>query len=63
LAFVLLVLIEISQGYKTFEFNWKFYIKNYSRLLSFLKNSFEKNQISKCYFDFIQTYASLLAQE
>jgi hypothetical protein len=39
-------------------------LENYFKLsIIFLKNFLEKNQVSKYYFEFIQTYASLFAKE
>jgi hypothetical protein len=55
------VLIENSQGFKTFWVHWKLYLKTILKLsITFLKNFFEKGQVSKYYFVFIQTYASYL---
>jgi hypothetical protein len=57
-------MIGNSQGFKLFESIRKL-LENYFELsIIFLKNFFEKNQVSKYYFpSFIQTYASLLAKE
>jgi hypothetical protein len=58
------VLIENSQGIKTFEFIRNFILKLFPTLYYFLNKSFEKNQISKHYFLLrFKTYASLLAKE
>jgi hypothetical protein len=59
----LLVLIEISQGFKTFWVYLKALFENYLKSsIYFLKNLFEKDQVSKyCFPSFIQIYASLLA--
>jgi hypothetical protein len=64
-AFVLLEMIGNSQGFKTFWVYLKALLENYFKLSTiFLKNFFEKDQVSKYYFPFfIQTYASLLAKE
>jgi hypothetical protein len=61
----LLVLIENSQGFKTFWVYLKALFENYLKSsIYFLKNFFEKEQVSKYYFRvFIQTYASMLAKE
>jgi hypothetical protein len=58
-------MIGNSQGFKTFCVYMKALLENYFKLSSiFLKNFFEKGQVSKYYFpSFIQTYASLLAKE
>jgi hypothetical protein len=58
-------MIGNSQGFKTFESNWKLYYKTTLKIsIIFLKNIFEKDQVFKYYFpSFIQTYASLLAKE
>jgi hypothetical protein len=59
----LLVLIENSQGFKTFWVYLKALFENYLKSsIYFLKNFFEKDQVSKYYFVFIQTYASYLAK-
>jgi hypothetical protein len=58
------VLIENSQGFKTFGVYLKALYENYLKSsIYFLKNFFEKDQVSKYYFVFIQTHASLLAKE
>jgi hypothetical protein len=44
------VLIENTQGIKTFEFIRRFILKLFPTLSYFLNNSFEKNQMSKYYF-------------
>jgi hypothetical protein len=64
-AFVLLVLIEISQEFKTFWVYLKTLLENYFKLsIISWRTPLRKNQISKCYFlSFIQTYASVLAKE
>jgi hypothetical protein len=64
-VFILLVLIENSQGFKTFWVYLKALFENYFKSsIYFLKNFFEKNKVSKYYFpSVIQTYASLLAKE
>jgi hypothetical protein len=58
-------MIENSQGFKTFWVYLKALLENYFKLtIFFLKNFFEKDQVSKYYFPFfIQTYASLLPKE
>jgi hypothetical protein len=58
-------MIGNSQGFKTFWVYLKALLENYFKLsIIFLKNFFEKDQVSKYYFPFfIQTYASLLAKE
>jgi hypothetical protein len=56
-------MIGISQGFKTFSVYLKALLENYFKLsIIFLKDLFEKNQVSKYYFVFIQTYASYLAK-
>jgi hypothetical protein len=56
------VLIEKSQGFKTFWVYWEALFENYLKSsIYFLKNFFEKDQVLKYYFVFIQIYASLLA--
>jgi hypothetical protein len=64
-AFVLLEMIEISQGFKTFLVYLKALLENYFKpSIIFLKNLFEKNLKSKYYFrTFNQLYASLLAKD
>jgi hypothetical protein len=64
-AFVLLVLIEISQEFKTFWVYSKTLLENYFKLsIISWRTPLRKIQISKCYFlSFIQTYASLLVKE
>jgi hypothetical protein len=57
------VLIEKSQGFKTFWVYLEALFENYLKSsIYFLKNFFEKDQVLKYYFVFIQTYASYLAQ-
>jgi hypothetical protein len=47
----LLEMIEISQGFKTFWVYLKALLENYFKLsIIFLKNFFEKDQVSKYYF-------------
>jgi hypothetical protein len=57
------VLIENSQGFKTFWVYLKVLFENYLKSsIYFLKNFFEKDQVSKYYLVVIQTYASYLAK-
>jgi hypothetical protein len=57
-------MIEISQGFKIFWVYLKALVKTILKSsIYFLKNFFEKGQVSKYYSVFIQTYASLLAKE
>jgi hypothetical protein len=53
-------MIEISQEFKTFLVYLKALFENYLKSsIYFLKDFFEKEQVSKYYFpSFIQTYAS-----
>jgi hypothetical protein len=58
------VWIENSQGFKNFWVYLKVLFENYLKpSIYFLKNFFEKDQVSKYYFVFILTYASMLAKE
>jgi hypothetical protein len=61
-VFILLVLIENSQGFKTFWVYLKALFENYLKSpIIFLKNFFEKDQVSKYYFpSFIQTLFSFM---
>jgi hypothetical protein len=56
------VLIENSQGFKTFELFKSFIRKLIQAFYYFLKNFLEKTKY-QILFSFIQTYASLLAKE
>jgi hypothetical protein len=52
-VFILLVLIENSQGFKNFLSLFESLIENYFKSsIYFLKNFFEKEQVSKYYFPF-----------
>jgi hypothetical protein len=55
-------MIEISQGFKTFWVYLKASFENYLKSsIYFLKNFFEKDQVSKYYFpSFIQTLFSFM---
>jgi hypothetical protein len=61
-VFILLVLIENSLGFKTFWVYLKALFENYLKSsIYFLKNFFEKDQVSKYYFpSFIQTLFSFM---
>jgi hypothetical protein len=61
-VFVLLEMIEISQRFKTFWVYLKALFENYLKSsIYFLKNFFEKDQVSKYYFpSFIQTLFSFM---
>jgi hypothetical protein len=56
------VLIENSQGFKTFDLFKSFIRKLIQASYYFLKN-FLENTMYQILFSFIQTYASLLAKE
>jgi hypothetical protein len=50
-AFVMLEMVGNSQGFKTFRAYLKALLENYFKLsIIFLKNFFEKDQVSKYYF-------------
>jgi hypothetical protein len=57
------VLIEISQGIKTFFIYLNPYLKTILNLPLFLEELILENKITKYYFAFIQTYARLFAKE
>jgi hypothetical protein len=59
----MLVLIEIPHGIKTFDLLKSFIRENYFKHSFIPWRNHLRNKISKYYFEFIQTYASLVAKE
>jgi hypothetical protein len=59
------MMIEISQGFKTFWVYLKDLLeKSFKLSIIFFKELLWENKVLKCYFPvFIQTYASMLAKE